>query len=125
MSYYHRNFQQFVIFNETKSYLVASAKSNGGLLVSAIDPIKNIIGILGHQESETGPSTSERSTSPLLTDQQLEQAEEQEVINETTPSRPDTPTPNRIASRFFYENEDLIEDLQPYNNTFDNESVEL
>lgn len=30
-----------VIFKETKS--VASAKSNGALLVSAIDPIKNMI----------------------------------------------------------------------------------
>ena len=34
-----------MIFNETKSYLVASAKSKGGLLVSAIDPIKNITNI--------------------------------------------------------------------------------
>jgi hypothetical protein len=32
-----------VIFNETKSnYLLASAKSKGALLVSAIEPIKNI-----------------------------------------------------------------------------------
>jgi hypothetical protein len=33
-----------VIFKETKSR-VASAKSKGGLLVSAMDPIKNIIKI--------------------------------------------------------------------------------